>query len=325
MAATSIAELRNNLMSNESPLSPLLAKGYTPSFDPDAYHVMQERDNALIRDEILHGYASKAFVYEFEIQGKKVRGVSVVGARELATQYKGIKHRLVATVEKRGALFIFRSFEPINITTQVLPELADEDDYYECIVEISDIKTGNSLQCRKKESKVERRRDGTPYIRPHYDVIAESKAFRNGVLSILPQNVIKDFEAKCLQAGNASQEETIDQLRAKVVAFGAKYAITLDRKAVFGLSFAEILGLGNAAKSGNDAFLESAQALGLVSRNSEDPQTGSETGETKKQDGGMTDDEKKAAVEGEKAESAGQQAAPAQRTRSRNSANASME
>ena len=39
---------------------------------------MQERDNALIRDELLHGAASDAFVYSFDIKGKNVTGVSVV-------------------------------------------------------------------------------------------------------------------------------------------------------------------------------------------------------------------------------------------------------
>lgn len=321
MATTNISELRNNMMSSDSPLSPLLAKGYTPSFDPDAYHVMQERDNALIRDEILHGYASKSFVYKFDIQGKPVTGISVIGARELATQYKGIKHRLVATVEKRGALFIFRSFEPINITTQVLPELADEDDYYECIVEISDIKTGNSLQCRKKESKVERRRDGSGYSRPHYDVIAESKAFRNGVLSILPQNVIKDFEKKCLSAGESSQEQTIDQLRASVIAHAAKYAVTLERREVFGLAYAEIIGLGNAAKGGKEAFIESAQALGLVSKGGEETQDDSKADATET----VQKNEQQRNPDAKEQAQATQQAAPAQRTRSRSSSAGSMD
>lgn len=266
MTQTSISELRNTMLAGaESPLSPFLGKGYTPSFDPDAYHVMQERDNALIRDEILHGYASRAFVYEFDIKGTKVRGVSVIGARELATQYKGIKHRIVATVEKRGSLFVFRSFDPISITTQVLPELADEDDYYECIVEISDIKTGNSIQCRKKETRFERRRDGGLFARPHYDVIAESKAFRNGVLAVLPQSVIKDFEKRCLDAGSAAQEKTIGQMRDAVIQFAASKAIALDRAAVNSLSFTEINGLGAAARESLDAFRAALSAMGMLS------------------------------------------------------------
>ena len=167
----------------------LLARPLASRFDPDAYHVMQERDNALIRDEIMHGVASKAFVYSFAIKGSTVTGISVVGARELASQYKGIKSRIVATVEKRGALFIFRSFNPLNIETRVLQELEMDEDFYECVMEVSDIKTGNSIEVRKKELKTERKRDGSGYDRPHYDVIAESKAYRNGVLAVLPHNI----------------------------------------------------------------------------------------------------------------------------------------
>lgn len=321
--ATTLRDLRGS-MTTDSPLAPLLAKGYTPNFDPDAWHVMQERDNALIRDDILHGYASKTFVYEFEIQGKKVRGVSVIGARELATQYKGIKHRMLATTEKRGSLFVFRSFDPLNITTQVLPELADEDDYYECIVEISDIKTGNSLQCRKKETRFERRRDGTPYARPHYDVIAESKAFRNGVLSILPQNVIKDFETRCIASGGASKEQTIDQLRAGVIAHAVKHAVEIDRREVFGLGYAEIVGLSAATKGGKDAFMESAKALGLLHDSEIESAAASGATRTKQPDWQPTEQEIAEIAAREQAEA--QEPVPAQPARPRSRANSgSME
>lgn len=234
------------------------------SFDPDAWHVMQERDNALIRDEVMHGQASKAFVYSFDMQGKTVTGVSVVGARELAAQYKGIKSRIVATVEKRGALFIFRTFTPLGIETRHLTELEADDDFYECVVEISDIKTGNSIEVRKKETKFERRRDGSAYARPHYDVIAESKAYRNGVLSVLPQSVIQDFKTRCLSAGNVSKEQTIDQRRAAASTFAAKHGIALNRQALGDMSYAELDGLGAAAAQDVESFLRSASALGLV-------------------------------------------------------------
>jgi hypothetical protein len=260
MATANLAQLRAPNSAGEAVFQELLGR----SFDPDAWHVMQERDNALIRDEITHGVASKAFVYEFEIKGKKVTGVSVVGARELAAQYKGIKSRIVATIEKRGSLFIFRTFQPLSIETRHLPDLADEADYYECVMEVEDIKTGNSTQVRKKESKVESTRSGGTYERPHYDTIAESKARRNGILDVLPQAVIAEFKAKCLAAGNSSNEQTIDQRRAAAAAYAAKYAIAVDRQALAGLSFAELDGLGGAAAQGVEAFKRSAAALGLL-------------------------------------------------------------
>jgi hypothetical protein len=75
-------------------------------FDVDAWHVMEERDNALVADEILHGPGSSTFVYQFEIKGTAVAGISVIGARHLANHYKGLKHRLVAAQQKTGALFV---------------------------------------------------------------------------------------------------------------------------------------------------------------------------------------------------------------------------
>lgn len=265
MATATVAQLRNAQNADAAALlNPLLNQPHYSKFDPDAWHVMQERDNALIRDELMHGAASKSFVYEFDIKGSKVRGISVVGARELASQYKGIKSKIVATIEKRGALFIFRTFSPLSIETRVLYELEGDDDFYECVMEVSDIKTGNSIEVRKKESRTEKKRDGTTYERPHYDVICESKAFRNGVLSVLPQSVIKEFQKKCLEVGNTSDEKTIQQLRAGALAHAAKNGVALDRQALQELGYDEVRGLGAAAAQGLDAFKRSAIALGLI-------------------------------------------------------------
>lgn len=235
------------------------------NFNSDAWHAMQARDDQLIRDSLLHGYTAKEYVYQFSIKGgSPVTGVSVVGARELAAHYGGIKARIVASVDKTGALFVFKSFEPLAIQVQMITQLADEDDFYEVVMEITDIKTGNSLQVRKKETKQEKRRDGSKYDRPHFDVIAESKAFRNGVLSIIPQNVIAEFERRALAAGNATDEKTIDEYRQGVVAFATKNAIAIDRQAISDLTYAEISGLGSAAKESIEAFKQAAESLGVL-------------------------------------------------------------
>lgn len=244
---------------------PREAEFHAPTvFNPDAWHAMQARDDQLIHDSILHGAARSEYVYEFSISNTKVRGVSVVGARELASQYGGIKSRIVASVDKTGELFVFKSFEPLAIQANIIPQLAEQEDFYEVVVEIQDLKTGNSIQVRKKELKTERKRNGDTYDRPHYDVIAESKAFRNGVLSILPQGVIKKFMERCLQSGNTSGEKTIDQLREGALAFAAMKGITLDRRSLEQLTYAQIFGLGNSTKDGIDAFKGSALSLGLV-------------------------------------------------------------
>lgn len=238
-------------------------------FDPDAYHVMQQRDDELIRDELLHGDARDEFVYRFKVQGSEVTGISVVGARELASTYKGIKARIVASTEKRGSLFVFRTFEPLGIETRDIPELEEDTDFYEVVMEITDIKSGNSIQVRKSEMKTERRRDGTTYDRPHYSVIAESKAFRNGVLSVLPQRVIQEFKRKCLAGGKGSEELTIGQLRDRTAAFCAKNGISLARGALADLSYAELRGLASSAGTSIESFKEAADALGIVAGKAE--------------------------------------------------------
>lgn len=255
-APTSLSNLKQGQASNPT------AAG--SSFNPDAWHAMQERDDQLIRDSVLHGYSGKEYVYQFNISGTNVTGVSVVGARELASHYGGIKHRIVASVDKTGSLFVFKSFEPLAVQANIIPQLADEEDFYEVVIEITDIKTGNSIQVRKKETKVEKRRNGSTYERPHFDVIAESKAYRNGVLSIIPQNVIKEFESRALRAGNSGNEKTIDQLRDGAVAFCAKHGIAVSRQAVAGLTYAELQGLSAAAAGGPENFRESAEALGII-------------------------------------------------------------
>ncbi len=179
--------------------------------------------------------------------------------------HEDLKSKIVATVEKRGAMFIFRTFTPLSIDVRTIRELETEDDFYECVMEVSDIKTGNSIEVRKQEMRMEKKRDGSGYFeRKHYSVIAESKAFRNGVLSVLPQSVIQDFKKRCLEKGNSSTEETIDQIRAKVLQFGAKNSIPLNRAAIASLGYAEISGLGGAARESLEAFQRAAVALSLT-------------------------------------------------------------
>jgi len=262
--ATTLTQLRAGGAAAEGDEFSRLLRQPLQVFSPDAYHVMQQRDDQLIKDELLRGDTSKAFVYRFPIQGNEVTGVSVIGARQLASEYGGIKARIVATVEKRGALFIFRSFEPLNIETRTMHDLADEIDYYECIMQVDDIKTGNAIQVRKKEAKLERKKSGDMFERPHYDVICESKAYRNGVLSVLPQAVIQAFKAKHLAAGNTSNEKTMEQLREGAKAFAAKHGISLVREVLSQMAYSELYGFGSAAAQGPDAFMQAGVALGVI-------------------------------------------------------------
>ena len=81
----------------------------------------------------MHGAGSSKFVYSFKIAGEgEVSGISVIGARHLASHYGGIKHRMVASVRKVGELFTFTSYPApgmgMSVSVQVLPELGDQAD-----------------------------------------------------------------------------------------------------------------------------------------------------------------------------------------------------
>ena len=239
-------------------------------FDVDAWHVMEERDNALIADEILHGPGSSSFVYNFDIKGTPVTGISVIGARHLANHYKGLKHRLVASMQKTGPLFVFTSYPaenmPMAVSCSIVSELAEEDDFYAAVVEMTDIKTGNAIQIERREPRYEERRGGGWFERPNYATIAQSKAYRNAVLALVPQDVVIRWKLDMLRLRKEEviTDSVIDQKRANVLQFAAQKAIALDRQAIDHLTLDQIAGLGDAAREGRlPAFVEAAKALGL--------------------------------------------------------------
>ncbi len=240
-------------------------------FDADAYHVMSERDNALIADEILNGAGSTKFVYAFDISGKSVTGISVIGARHLAAEYGGLRHRIVASTRKSGSLFTFTSYpannSAMNVSCSTIPELREEDDFYSALVEITDVKKGNSIQMEAAENREERRRDGTRYDRPHYQKIAQAKAYRNAVLALIPQDVQIEWADKMLALGKGDKitESVIGEKRSGVLRFAAANGIPMDRHAVEALTMDQIAGLADAARTKERArFTNAAIALGLV-------------------------------------------------------------
>lgn len=237
--------------------------GQPTRFNAEAWHAMNARDDQMIADSILHGYVGAEYVYQFSIGGKQVEGISVVGARALAAEYGGIKVRIVASLDKTGQLFVQKSYEPLAIAVQHIPDLEDTADYYEVLMEVQDLKTGNAIQVRKKEFKTEKRRDGTSYDRPHYDSIAESKAYRNGVLDIIPQRVVMEFKRRSIKAGKGGAEKTKDQLMEGCLRYAASQGIGIDRQLLGQLTYAEIYGLGEAAKTGVSQFKVSSAALGI--------------------------------------------------------------
>ena len=235
-------------------------------FDATLLHVMEARDNDLIADQVMHGALSEKFVYHFVLDGSKVAGISVGGAAHLTHFYGGLKHRIIASAEKRGKLYIFRTYDPPNVAVQVIPELEGERDHYEAVVEVTDLKTGNSIQVAKGELAVGKRKDGSTFQRPNFTTIAESKAYRNAVLRLIPQDVQAKFMQRCLAEGKALEltEDAFAARRADCVRFAAKHGVALSREALPKLTWQQLTGLAESAALGEDAFKTSAKALELT-------------------------------------------------------------
>jgi len=233
---------------------------------------MERRDESLIEQEILSGSASSKFVYSFSLSSGPVSGISVVGARHLAYHYGGLQHRMIGSIEKRGALFVYTTYPHdgtgMKVETSYLHDLAGEDDFYGVLIEMTDVKKGNRIQVEKRESRTERKRDGGTFERPHFQVIAQSKAYRNAVLALVPQDVQLQWKEMQLKAGKGEvvTASVADEKRAGVLRYAAAQAIAINRQALEALTLDQITGLGDAARGegGKAAFLRAAAALRIV-------------------------------------------------------------
>jgi hypothetical protein len=247
-------------------------------FDIDAFHVMEQRDNALIQDEILHGAMSRKFVYSFKIKETLVTGISVIGARQLAFHYQGLQHRIVASQEKTGTIFKFTSYPqpgmPMSVQASVLPELANEEDFYSAVVEVKDIKTGNTVQMESAETRMESRRDGSVYERPHFAKIAQAKAYRNAILALIPQDIQLKWKTQMLELGDGVviTEDVIEEKRAGVLRYAAQNAIPISRPALQAIGYDQITGLSDAARTGLPAFRAALSALGMADGGQPEPE-----------------------------------------------------
>jgi hypothetical protein len=247
----------------------------TPSgggFDIDLLHAMEERDEALIADAIMHGSMTGKFVYDFEIGGTQVCGVSVIGARHLAHFYGGLKHRLITSTLKRGAQFIYTTYPGeysprMAVSVESIELMADDPDFYSVLCEIVDTKKGNTIQRERSEHRYERKRDGSFFERPNFQSMAQAKAYRNGILDLLPQDVVLAFKAEAKKLGRSENitENVIETKRRNILTFAASKAIAVDRNAVQQLGWEQIAGLSEAARIGPNDFVRSAASLGIVS------------------------------------------------------------
>jgi hypothetical protein len=252
-------------------LEQVIASTAATGFDAEAFHALEKRDESLIEQEILSGAGSSKFVYQFTIKGTEVSGISVVGARHLAYAYGGIRHRMIASAEKRGALFVYTTYPhdggSMRVDTSYVHDLADEGDYYMCIVEMTDMKKGNSIQIEKREFRTETTRDGRTYERPHFQGIAQAKAFRNGVLSLVPQDVQLKWKQEQMRLGKNEvvTASVADEKRGGVLRYAASKGLAVNRQALEALTLDQIAGLGEAARAdGVAAFQRAALALGVM-------------------------------------------------------------
>lgn len=233
---------------------------------------MEKRDESLIEQEILSGAGSAKFVYQFPLQGSTVSGISVVGARHLAYHYGGLQHRMIASVEKRGALFVYTTYphdgSGMKVETNYLHDLAGEDDFYSCLIEMTDAKKGNRIQVEKRETRTERKRDGGTFERPHFQVIAQSKAYRNAVLALVPQDVQLQWKEQQMRLGKNEvvTASVADEKRGGVLRYAASKGLAVNRHALEALTIDQLAGLSDATRAeGVAAFQRSALALGVMS------------------------------------------------------------
>jgi hypothetical protein len=155
----------------------------------------------------------------------------------------------------------------MHVEAQVIAALSSEPDYYEVVVEVEDIKKGNTIQVRKMEAKIAFTSSGTPYTREHYSVIAESKAYRNAVLALIDQGFQIEWKVEMLKLkkDEVITGSVLEEKRSGVLRFAASKSIPIDRPALEALTFDQLSGLGDAARAGGvDEFRRAADAVGVL-------------------------------------------------------------
>ncbi len=165
----------------------------------EAFELITSTDNLLIKNAILNGYVGDEYIQQIMVEGKLIKHLTVIGCQALALFYGAIKAKVISTIDKTGELIIARNYGSyLDVNAKCFKELSKQDDYYEIVMKVRNVITGQSTLVRVKESKVETNIVGDPYERHHYDVIAEFKAFSMGVLRVIPENVIKEFKCDAI-------------------------------------------------------------------------------------------------------------------------------
>jgi len=133
--------------------------------EPEDYDLLDQRDEEQILAEIKGNIITEMF-YSFNIEGRKVTGVSWVGTKEIARQYGNINMDFIKCEET--------------------------PDSYIAIVKATDTKRGTSLLGTAMQSKNMTTRNGEVADRFAYTK-AVSKAQRNAIRAIIPERYLLEM------------------------------------------------------------------------------------------------------------------------------------
>ena len=133
--------------------------------EPEDYDLLDKRDEEQILAEIKGNIITEMF-YSFNIDGRKVTGVSWVGTKEIARQYGNVNMDFIKCEET--------------------------PDSYIAIVKATDTKRGTSLLGTAMQPKLMQTRNGEVSDRFAYTK-AVSKAQRNAIRAIIPERYLLEM------------------------------------------------------------------------------------------------------------------------------------
>lgn len=167
----------------------------------EIYEIMERKDEQQIVAELQGRYLDE-FVYEFEMEGKKITGLSWLGVQEASRALGGIDIEIMERKEGEA--------KTENLDWK----------WIEFVIKAKDVNTDSARLGIKRQYNKGRRKDGKIYDIPFYTEIALSKAQRNAIRSLLPQTLIKAWiqthrkgaTEKDIQAGQRVIQETRAQI-----------------------------------------------------------------------------------------------------------------
>jgi hypothetical protein len=111
-------------------------------------------------------------------------------------------------------------------------------------------------------------RSGDLYEKPHYTTIAESKAYRNAILSLIPKDVQEVFKQECIKAGESVDmtKNLMEEKRKNCLNYALNKGILIDSNKLNKLTWDELNELSGIAKEGVELFRNSLIKLGMTDK-----------------------------------------------------------